>query len=397
MRRRHAEAGMTLIEMMVAVAISMVLTIAVMLVMSSFEGRRRTLGSSSDLDQAGNVAMFQLDRWVRSAGTGIVQGNAYTYGCKLFASKASTQVLPATAALPAPFASVNPGASGVFRLAPVLILPDQTTPGVSGNTSDVLVLMSSGNDSAQVPTPFTDVPAAASLTVANTTEFAAYEMVLLADQQMASATSLADCMVSEVASTLVAGGVGKALPLAGTYYAGTVSTRSVTNFTDSGVVMDLGGDGTANATGQAPTFQLVGVGDNDTLFTYDLLKTSATPLQAQAEGVFELHAMYGVDTNSDGAVDSWVGAGSTSAYSVSALSAGTPAAAGLLKSIRAVHVALILRTALPEKDLVAASSTLSYFNGLPGVAAVSRSLSSAEQHYRYRVLESTIPVRNNSY
>ena len=80
MMRRRVQAGLTLIELMIAILISMILSIAVMKVMSTFEGKRRTLGSSSDLDSAGNLAMFQLDRWIRSAGTGFVQGNSYTYG-----------------------------------------------------------------------------------------------------------------------------------------------------------------------------------------------------------------------------------------------------------------------------------------------------------------------------
>ncbi|MEO5686395.1 MAG: PilW family protein [Burkholderiaceae bacterium] len=402
MMRRQAQAGMTLIEMMIAVVISMILSMAVMLVMSSFEGRRRTLGSTSDLDQAGNLAMFQLDRWIRSAGTGIVQGNSYTYGCKLFASKSGTQLLPVTSAspLPAPFAAVNPGTSGEFRLAPMLILPGQTTPGASGQASDVLVVMSSGNDGAQVPTPFTAPPAAAQLTVYNTTEFSASDLLLIADQQQASPSGPANCLVSQASNTLSTTGVGKTLPLAGTYYAATVGTRSVTNFTKDAVAIDLGGDGTSTATSLPPSFLLLGVGDNNTLFSYDLLKASATPLQAQGEGVFEMHAVYGIDStgNSSNKIDQWVSGASTSAYSVSALSAGTAAASGLLKNIRAVRVALIMRTALPEKDVVNAATTLTMFPDLSAWSlTLPRTLSVAEQHYRYRVVETTIPVRNNNY
>ncbi len=403
MKRRQAEQGMTLIEMMVAVVISMVLSVAVMAVMSTFEGRRRTLGSSSDLEQAGNLAMFQLDRWIRSAGTGLVRANSYAYGCKLFASKAGTQILPAPASSstpPAPFASVNPGASGVFRLAPVMILPGQTTPGVSGHASDVLVLMSSGDDGSQVPTPFTATPAAAQLTVANTTEISPGDLLLIADQQFAAGNGPADCLVSQAASTLATTGIGTAVALAGSYYAATVDTRSVVDFTDAAVTLDLGGDGTSNATSLPPSFQLIGVGDNDTLYSYDLLQTAASPLQAQAEGVFEMHAVYGIDStgNPNNRIDQWVGAGSTSAYSVSALSAGTSGAAGLLKNIRALRVALIMRTALPEKDAVAAATTLTMFSDLSASGlTLTRTLSAAEQHYRYRVVETTIPVRNNNY
>ena len=50
--------GTTLIELMVALVIGMILSLAVFSVMSIFEGRRRTLDAGSDLDQSASVAMF---------------------------------------------------------------------------------------------------------------------------------------------------------------------------------------------------------------------------------------------------------------------------------------------------------------------------------------------------
>ena len=45
---------------------------------------------------------------------------------------------------------------------------------------------------------------------------------------------------------------------------------------------------------------VIGVGDHNTLYSYDLLQTTASPLSPLADGVFELHAVYGVDTTADG-------------------------------------------------------------------------------------------------
>ncbi len=396
---RRSQAGLTLIEMMIAVLISMVLSIAVMTVMSSFEGRRRTLGSTSDMDQTSALAMFQLDRWVRSAGSGLVQGNSYTYGCKLLATLSSTQILPATSALPAPFASVNPGTSGVFRVAPVMILPGQTTPGVSGQTSDVLVVMSAGNDASQVPAPVRGSPTASAIAVDNITEFSPSDLLLLADQQTASGGGPKECMVSQAASTLSTGGTGTSLPLAGSYYASTINSIPITGFTGQTTVYDLGG-AVVGGTSQPPSLQVIGVGDNNTLFSYDLLNITGASSQAQAEGVFEMHAIYGVDStgNANNQIDNWVTAGTASAYSVSALSDGSATATTLLKRIRAVRVALIMRTSLPEKNVVTASTTLPMFADLSSYGVnLTRTLSTAEQHYRYRVVESTIPVRNNNF
>ena len=385
--------------MMVALVIGMVLSIAVMLVLSSFEGRRRTQGSTSDLDQTGALAMFQLDRRIRSAGSGLAQGSAYAFGCRLFAARSGTQILPAPGSLPGPFAAVNPGSSGVFRLAPILILPGQTTPGVSGQASDVLVVMSSGNDASQVPSPLSTPPTASQLTTVNLTEFSPADLLLVTDRQPSSGGGPADCLVAQAATSLATTGTGTALALGGTgtsYFSATVGTVSITSFTDASVAFDLGA-ATSSASGQPPAFEVIGVGDNNTLYSYDLLQIAGTSSQAQAEGVFEMHAVYGVDStgSSNNKIDKWVDAGTSSAYSVAALSDGSAGAMTLLKNIRAVRVALILRTALPEKDVVTPNG-LTMFPDLTGLT-FTRSLSAAEQHFRYRVVETTIPVRNNSF
>ncbi|MFL6697681.1 MAG: PilW family protein [Vitreoscilla sp.] len=401
--RRRLQAGMTLIEMMVAIAVSMILSVAVMAVMSSFEGRRRTLGSASDLDQQGSLAMYQIDRWVRSAGSGLVTANTYNYGCRLFAATSSPtakQLLPLAAGLPAPFASLaeNSTATTTYRLAPVVIVSGGTLPAISGQRSDALVVMSSGNDGAQVPLPFDAPPAAASLTLKNVTEMAAGDLLLLVDKQMQASSGPQDCMVTQADTSTPATGISTTLSLAGNYYAATISTRSVTDYTSDALAIDLGG---TSGTGSSlpPSFQVVGVGDNNTLYSYDLLQLAGSTPLAQAEGVFEMHAIYGVDTNSDNKIDDWVDASAASAYSSDKLTDGSPGAIQLLKNIRAVRVALILRTALPEKDPVKASTTLSMFSDpdLPASVVKTRTLSSAEQYYRYRIVESTIPVRNNQY
>jgi len=401
--------GFTLIELLVALVIGMILTLAIFVVMATFESRRRTLVSTADLDQAGSIAMYQIDGWVRSAGTGFEQSATYAFGCPLYAAKSSNQILPWTSSMTSTlsdtaFADVNPGTSGVFRLAPVLILPGQSTPGASnavttGHTSDVLVLMSAATPLGGVPTLFNASAGAATLTLENTVAFTANDQVLLVDQQPASDGSIAPCMLTQSAIT---GSSDSALTLSGTWYASTIDTVSVTGYSSTATALVLGNAGL----GRPPSFQLVGVGDRNTLYTYDLLRMSDTPLQAQAEGVFELHALYGVDTDGDGIVDTWVSPSDTSsAYALAALSAGTATSAGLLKNIKAIRVGLIMRTSLPEKDVVktdgysdsgtSPTRTLTLFSNLGSSLAVTRTLTGAELYYRYRTVESTIPVRNN--
>ena len=113
---RAAQRGLTLIELMVSLLISMVLSLAIFAVLGSSEGLKRTTTSVNDINQAGNYAMYMIEKWVRSAGSGFTQSAPYAFGCTVFASKGGAQVLPATAAIPAPFDSINTGTVGRFAL-----------------------------------------------------------------------------------------------------------------------------------------------------------------------------------------------------------------------------------------------------------------------------------------
>ena len=76
---RALQRGMTLIELMVSLVVGSFLLVAVFGLMAGFEGQRRTLSAASGLDQTGSVAMFKLDQWIRSAGTGAAEGMRETF------------------------------------------------------------------------------------------------------------------------------------------------------------------------------------------------------------------------------------------------------------------------------------------------------------------------------
>ena len=384
---RRPQHGLTLIELMVAMLIGMFLSLAVFAVMSTQEGRKRTTTSVNDINQAGNYASYVLDGWVRSAGSGFVQSAGYAFGCSLHAAKSGTTILPRPAALPAPFAGIN--TDGVFRLIPVLILPSATTPDISGAGSDALIVMGGAAGKGEIASLFTAFPTTTtSLALRNTLSFGGNDLALLADQQ-APGGKVPPCLVSQVQSGFT-GGTATSLPLAGAYYTAAVSTTKVDGYTIDGVVLNLGNVANNNP----PSFQVIGVGAKNTLFAYDLLQTTDAPLQAVADGVFELHALYGVDSDSDGKVDTWVTPTASSGnYSVATLTAGTPEAASRLQQIRAVRVGLITRTSLPEKSDVAPAS-LTLFGDLASSLQHTRTFSSDEKKYRYRAVEINVPLRN---
>ncbi|BDI04680.1 PilW family protein [Sphaerotilus microaerophilus] len=262
---RHAgvQGGFTAVELMVALVVGLAVAIAAASVLGVTESAKRTTHATSDTNQVGAYTAQLLDRWIRSAGTGFTLAAPYAYGCRLLASKSSTQILPrpSSSALPAPFASVTTGTAGVFRLAPVVIGDGQTTPSVSGSASDVLIVMGGTGGQAEAPMAFTALSQTSALTVASTVGVAASDLLLVADRQPSS-SGPSDCLVEQVSSSFSTSSL-TSIALAGTYYAATIGTSALTSVSSEGVAMVLGNV----SAGNPPNFLLIGVGANNTLFS----------------------------------------------------------------------------------------------------------------------------------
>jgi type IV pilus assembly protein PilW len=399
---RQGVRGMSLIELMIALLIASLVTLAIFAVMSSFEGRKRTTTSVNDANQAGNYALHLLDKLVRSAGSGYVQAGpppnadntdrvAIAFGCRLLVnSSASTpsQLLPRGGTLPQPFENVNTGTAGSLRLAPVIVAPSQSRgTGFNNERSDVLLVMAGAAGFGEVPLTLSGPIAANNMPVVNTVSIAPGDLLLLADQP--TPADVEDCMVQQVSSTFTAAPIG----LTGAYAPTTVAGVSRAIYDDKSVAIKLG-----HPTNNPPNFLAIGVGDNTTLMSYDLLQTRSPALQAMADNVYELHAVYGVDSDDDGSVNTWVDPRtSTGAFTVTTLMNGTAVSAESIAQIKAIRVALILRSNLQEKEPAASEpqftpATLTLFQSV-GLDR-PRNLTTDERRFRYRVIEATIPVRN---
>ncbi len=404
---RVRQTGLSLIELMVALVVSMVIVGAVFGLMSVSEGRKRTTMSVSDINQSGVFALYQLDKAIRSAGSGYSQNWPLTYGCRLNVNLGGKQILPSPANVPAPFTNL-PGQLGGFRLAPLLIVQNGTP--LSTGSSDAIITMAGNAGYGEIPTEFSNTAPTVSgsvvnLSLINTMTFNAGNLVLIADRNN-TAGNVQPCYVGQVQAGFT-GSVATQLPLAGTYDASTGLDGNATNVSATGVAMNLGNVGGGNL----PAFGVYGVGANNTLMFFDLLQSggngnNAIPL---ADGVMEMHALYGIDPNNTGNV-SWQAP--TGAFDAATLSNGSQTAAANLYAIKAVRIGLILRTSLPERAQQYVTSTgaastpsaatatgvvspgpLVLFADVPGLA-YTRKLTGAEQNYRYRVLEATIPLRN---
>ena len=143
-----------------------------------------------------------------------------------------------------------------------------------------------------------------------------------------------------------------------------------------------------NTTSAYPLIQFIGVGSGDVLFQYDLLRTKVATSQPIADGVSHLFALYGVDTNGDGKVDSWVDpSGEWAASAVKASKAK-------IRQILAVRIAVVSHSRGVSQAGVSPEKIYA-FESLGSSLKREITLTTAQQSQRYRVTESVIPLRNN--
>ena len=384
--RRRRPRGFSLIELLVSMAIALVVTLAITTVMIQGEGSKRSTTSVSEINQTGAYIAYVLDRQLRNAGSGFTQRWGDMFGCAVTASRndGAGLILPRGSSLPAPFAN----AASAPRLAPVIIVADgaDTTGAGAEVRGDLITIMGGTAGFGEMPqlvntNSVSGVSGSGSLQLPNTVGYAPDQLLLLSDSGIASG-----CLVEHI-SGVPGGGL---VQLGGTYYQQSGNSIALGSFGANTFAVQLGGAST-----NPPQFNVFGVGDQRTLYSYDLLRTAGSDVPVSlADSVVEMRAIYGIDTTAtpDGKVDSWVQPTAANGYDAATLTSGTAAAKEKLRRIVAVRLGLILRTSLKEKDAIATGQTLTLFSDV--AAQRTRTLSSDEMHYRFRTLEITVPLRN---
>ncbi|MEP6876446.1 MAG: PilW family protein [Burkholderiales bacterium] len=397
--RGRAASGFSLIELLVSMVIALVVTLAITSVLVRSEGSKRSTTSVNDVGQTGAYVAYVMDRTIRSAGSGYSQNWLDAFGCVLDSSKAGATILPLPAALDTPFALVPLK----VRLAPIVIGKGMADTGgqVRGDVITVMAGMSGASAQPQAVSP---PYAPSTIRMTNALGYQPNDLVLVADQGL-STNPAKGCMLQQVAAA--AGSVtADQLALAGAEYSrdsGTVVGLSELVGSTSPIAIQMGTvPAVASNPSNPPQMLLYGVGDNNVLFNFDLLRvagntTAPTPM---ADGVVEMRALYGVDTtapNPDGSVDTWIDPANAGAgYTQALLTDGSAAAQARLRRIAAVRIGLILRTSLQERDPIPAGTTLTLFGDLPALKQ-TRVLAGDELFFRYRTVEFTVPLRNPLY
>lgn len=376
-RRAMRERGLTLIELLVAMVIALVVTLAVTSAVTFGESTKRTTTSINDMNQSGSYSAYLLDRAIRSAGSGFTQSwDLGVFGCPLQAKRNNAVLLPRTTVFPVPFEKFLGDAAGVanLRVAPLLIGKGQSSDG----KSDVLMVMGGNAAAGDVPRPIISGGASDNIVrLDNTVQLKKNDIALVS--QIGK-----DCLLEQVDSSFVDSPNNELVTLSGTYYTAGVST-TLTALAAGGAayLTPLGNNVAGNV-----QFQLFGIGANNTLVSYDLLRADGTDnTQTLADGVMEMHALYGLDTNTDGKIDTWKAPGATG-FDVKTMMESS----ALSRQVVAVRIGLILRSPTLERDPVSLSIPAMFSD--TGLQRDAVPLTNDDQRYRYRVVEFTIPLRN---
>lgn len=361
-----------MIELMVGMLVSMICMLAMMSAFAVYEGKKRTTTSGNDAQQNGSYSLYALERQLRTAGSGIVQGYNYgLWGCPVTTytttSQGTVQTLPATS-LPSPFTSSAWPLT--TRLMPALIAAGNTDPDVIGVVG--------GNSALQVfKITVSGTPSVTSVAVAN-------DLGILTGDYLLGTMSDGTCRLVHTASTTTA-----------TQVSSTTIALDASNSPPNGLV------GASNLfdMGPSPAFTLFGVDTTtNTLVSYDLLQrqvngndATVTPI---ADGIVQLKALYGIHTNasdsSSDQIDQWVQP--TGNWSITALTANTTAATTAMSEIKAIRVAVVAQSRLPERASDYLGST--HLTLFPDLSTSLQYKVTTQTQYRYKVYDTTIPIHN---
>lgn len=356
--------GFSLVELMVGMLVSMICMLAIMSAFAVYEGKKRTTTSSNDAQQNGSYALYTLERQLRTAGSGIAQGYNYgLWGCPVTAYTGGTQTLPATS-LPSPFTSS--GWPLTTRIVPVLIASGGSNPDVIGVVA--------GDASQQVfKIAVNSTPSTSSVVVGNS-------FGILTGDYVIGTLSDGSCALAQLPTSAPTAQVtGTTLPL-------NAANTPVTGLNTATNLFDLG---------PSPAFTLFGI-DSTThsLVAYDLLQRpvngNAATVTPIADGIVQIKALYGVQTAGSNSLQ-WVQP--TGNWSIGTLTASATAASGAMAQIKAIRVAVVAQSRLPERsaDYSTGSSTLVLF---PDLAPSLQYTVNTNAQFRYKVYDTTIAVRN---
>ncbi len=367
---RLRQRGVTLVELMVTLLIGSIAVLVIQQVMAVFEGQKRTTAGGSDAQVNGAIALFALERDIKQAGYGLFSGEG-TYcplGVNIFYGGSTISnagiLMPLTiqdggpgnsdeietvgsnSAFPAiPVKIVGTGAT--FKVKSRVGLEKSTTPPRPGST-----FMVAGKD-ADKPCTLMQVSAPPALTGGT------WDIAHDPDPVMSPFNS----------------------PNPSADFPGNFPTYAVND-----LLVNMGEFARRRYVVQTPCARLAELNPMAVAPPHVCGQAGVTPL---ADQIVDLQAQYGIAAAGSKQVAQWCNASAASACGDWSNPVSTD-----IPRIRAVRIAIVARSVQWERDAVSPASLTLWPAGDPGDAPPVLNLAAADQHYRYRVFTTIVPIRN---
>jgi len=360
---------MTLIEVLVGLAIGMIGVLIMFQTVSVWDARSRSSTSSSDAQVAGTLAMFALERDVRGSGQGFGTAPLIDMGCNVTATDTSTARVFA------------------FRLRPVEIVDGDGT----GDPDEIHTLY--GDSAFFVSTQIFTSATATTKQAVRRGGFKRGDVVVVAGNDTGVAGS-ATCQLVQVTDDTNADGLTFA-HTNGNYNSFYTGTARPSQFNPVGGDGGIFSSGNLFNLGPRPRFMVWTVDRAAGTLSYaDFIQND--PNTPVAEGVVDMKAQYGVDTDGNGLITD------------AAPNEWTKVAPADWTNVRAIRIAVLVRSRNFERPAASAADAAFLQASAPtwsgGAFAMHNVDGTADtnpanspnnwRYYRYRVYEKVIPLRN---
>ena len=351
--------GFSLIELMVGVLIGMIGVVVIFQMLDMSEKRKRTTGDGADAQISGTMALFSLERDLRQAG----------FGFGAAANSSTGNLLGCSVAI---YDSNNPTPAFSQTLSAVVI-----NDGSNGAPDTLTVWW--GNPVRQpAAVPFTQST--------DTTKITAVRNGIEKGELLIAANG-SGCHLLEVTDNSNVDGstVNHDVGIAYTDINDLARTARYNKPGGPGMTFTQGYLFNLGLTPKINLWQI----SSTQLTRIDLLHYSSGSSEAVADGIIDLQAEYGIDSDGNGVIAD------------SEWTATSPSTTAGWNLIRAVRIAVLARSKNYEKDFTASnpirgagtSFVMSNLDGSAGTI-VPADPTLDWRKYRYRVYESIIPFRN---
>jgi type IV pilus assembly protein PilW len=356
----NKQRGLSLVELMVGLTIGLIALLIMSQVVSIQSAQKQTTSSGSDAQTAGAIALFTLERDARMAGFGV--NGLPLLGCMVSGH----------------YEGETSDEDFQFSFVPLFI--------ETGAASDSLTISYGTSDGGLTPARLLAAHAGGTADYQLDSRFGIHvgNLVIVADNTDHDGDGVSDCAMVQVTGLPTASGQINNVSSNGNLYLDPrTQTSKPANYNKPG---GLGIPFSANA-----RFYNMGVPMSHT-YTVDAGTAQLImcdnmfggPPRAIADGIVALRAQYGKDTDNDGSVD---------LYDTAA-----PANPADWAQVIALRVAMVARSAQREVGMVSAAS-LKLWPDLALASGATASgptmpLTDEQRHYRYRVFQTLVPLRN---